>query len=385
LRKKLKIFNVMSAIVIVILALGTSSIAKSEFSVAQKKAESFTEQVLPIDKSQYNITLDGYNVLRPPDVEDSELNNLKQEYYRYSFVSDQSELSVTYKFENDFFTTCVVTVLKGAVLTDHPGSNLNDAVLDFLQRYQTFTGLDTSDMRYMVSNAEVMQNQTLILGDLKLKITNEDSPSLGHGASLMWYRVINGCEYLQLSLGFTDGVFIGLRDIRKLYPIGNTTVDVSKEQAIDIAMKYIRENYTYEMPGNVWIKDFKVLEQQTMAVLSPTVRNSTQYPTWIITFTLDHTYPGSVVGLIVIVSAATGEVMVCSNQAVGGSAAPSNDNTNVVVLPSPSPLLSSPPSSPMTNEVSSTDMETTLMAVVAVVALVFTLTLVTLFIRKRSK
>jgi hypothetical protein len=388
LRKKSKILVAITALCIVILWLGTPYIAKSELSIAQNKAEAFTEQVLPIDKSQYNITLDGYNVIHPssdispPDNKDYILNDFKQEYCRYSFVSDQSELIVIYKVENGFLTTCSVTVVKGKVLTDPLYSNVNDIIIGFLERYQAFTGFDSSDMRYMVSNANVMDNQTLLLGDLKLKIDNKDSFSLGQSTSLMWYRVINGCEYLQLSLGFTNGAFVGYKDVRELYPIGDTTINISKEQAIYLASKYVRENYTYEMPDKVWINDFSFIENQTLAVLSPIVRNTTQYPTWIITFTLDHTYPGSVVGLIVIVSARSGEILVCSNQAVGGRIPPSDNGANVVVLTTPPTLLLSPAPSSMANEASSGIISTVL---VAMAIITLTLAIVAVLFRKKRK
>ncbi|MFA5572879.1 MAG: hypothetical protein GX799_10600 [Crenarchaeota archaeon] len=380
MRKKTKVFLTMTALVIVLISLGTASIAKSEVSTAQQKAEAFTENVLPIDKSQYNITLDGYFVSYPPDIKDRELNNYKQEHYRYSLASDESDLSVSYTVENDVLKRCVVTIKRGQVLTDRPYSNLNDAVIGFLERYQTYKAADTSEMKYMAQNTDLLKNQTLIAGDLKLKISNGDYPFSGHKTSLMWYRVINGCEYLELSLSFTDGIFTGFSDISQLYPIGNTSVNISKDQAIEIAMKYIQENYTYEMPGNVWVKGFNVNQSLTTAVLSPTVRDSNeQYPVWSVMFTLDHTYPGSVVGLHVIISADSGEVLLCSNQATGGSIESSDDTT--IILPSQSPISSS--STAPDNTVSSDNNMTT--TIVAVIAIVVALALIALFVKKRSK
>lgn len=240
-------------------------------------------------------------------------------------------------------------------------------------------------MRNMLSNTDSLKNQTLMLDNLKLKISNGDYPFSGHKTSLMWYRVINGCEYLELSLGFTDGVFTGLRDNREITPIGNTNVNVSKEQAIAIAMKYI-ENYTYEMPGDVWITGFNVTENRVTAVLHPTERVSMLYPAWNVMLYLDHTYLGGVEALFVIVWADSGEVLLCNNQAYGGGAPSSSDNGNVVILPSPSPSLPSSPSPSASPEASVTSLSSnTTTAIVAVAAIAVTVALITIFVKKRSK
>ncbi|MBN1245973.1 hypothetical protein JXA31_10305 [Candidatus Bathyarchaeota archaeon] len=369
-----------------LLSLSTTSIVKSEISTSQQKVESFTEKALPIDKSQYNITLAGYFVSDTPDIADADrqLGNYSQERYIYLCVSDQSELRVNYVVENGVLTTCFVSVRKGSVLTDQPYSNLKDAVIGFFGKYQTFGAAGTSEMQSMLQNTDVTGNQTFLYGDLKLKISNGDYPFSGHLTSFMWYRVINGCEYLELNLGFANGAFCNLKDVRELHPIGDTTVNISKEQAIAIAMQYVKENYTYEMPGDVWVKDFNIVESKTSAQLTPTSRGSnTQYPVWNIMLTLDHTYPGSVAALLVLVSAGSGEVLLCSNQAVGGNVAPSDEDTNVIVLPSTSPSVLSPSPTATTDSVSSNgNMENTIIAaMVTVIALV----LITLFIKKRKR
>jgi hypothetical protein len=238
----------------------------------------------------------------------------------------------------------------------------------------------------MLQNADLTGNQTFFSGDLKLKISNGDYAYSGHRTSFIWYRVINGCEYLELSLGFADGAFSYVKDFRELYPIGDTTVNISKEQAIAIAMQYIAENYTYEMYGGVWVRDFKVNERLTTAVLTSTTRDSsTRYPVWNIMLTLDHTYPGSVAALLVLVSAGSGEVLLCSNQAEGGIVPPSNEDTNVIVLPSTSPPMLSPsPTAPTDSIPSNGNIENTVIAAtVTVIALA--LVLITLFIKKRKR
>ena len=386
LRKKLKILMVTTTLVVVIMAFGTTSIAKSEIPTSQQKVEAFTEMALPIDKSQYNITLAGYFVWDTPNIEDADrqLDNCRRETYTYLCLSDQSELRLNYVVEDGVLTTCFVSVRKGQVLTDQTYSKLNDAVIGFFGKYENFGAADTSEMQNMLQNSDLTGNQTFLSGNLKLKISNGDYPFSGHQTTLKWYRVINGCEYLELSLSFVNGAFCNLKDVRELYPIGDATVNISKEQAIAIAMQYISENYTYEMYGGVWIRDFKVNERLTTAVLSSTTRDSnTRYPVWNIMLTLDHTYPGSVAALLVLVSAGSGEVLLCSNQAEGGIPVPTDEDTNGIVLPSASPSTFSPsPTAPTDSLPSNGNIENAaIVAAVTVTALV----LLTLVIKKRKR
>lgn len=386
MKKKYKMCSLITVLFFVIMLLGMISVVNAEVSSAQAKVETFTENTLPIDKSQYNITLDGYYVSYPPSIKDRELNNYKQEHYRYSAVSDKSELSISYTVENGFLTTCVVNVKKGAVLTDQPYSNLNDAVTSFLEKYQSYKNVDNTEMRSMLQNTDLLKNQTLISGDLKLQITNGDYPFSGHTTSFMWYRTINGCDYLELSLGFNDGTLTGLKDVRELYPIGDATVNISKDQAISIALKYVSENYTYEMPGNIWINNFNVVEKNVTATLSPTVRESNrQYPIWSIWLPLDHTYPGSVVALQVSVSAASGEVLLCGNQATGGNSeliTDSNSTTESTNLPSSSAVENTSPSSIESNKV---PLDLGTVTVIAGVVAAVAVATIALVLKKRSK
>jgi hypothetical protein len=150
----------ITALIIATLAF-TIPTNRSEVASSQEKVEAFTEKVLPVDASKYNITLEGYFVSRPPDVNDSDrvLNNNKEERYRYLCVSDQSEFSVIYSVVNGILTNCIITVMKGPVLTDRPYSSLNEAATGFLEKYQAFSGLDTSEMRDMLSNIDTAKNQ----------------------------------------------------------------------------------------------------------------------------------------------------------------------------------------------------------------------------------
>jgi hypothetical protein len=121
-----------------------------------------------------------------------------------------------------------------------------------------------------------------------------------------------------LDLTFRNGLLIGMLDQRAVYAIGDTSVNISKEQAVAIAMKYI-QNYSYTVPRKVEISGFNVTEERTVTQLAPVLRESdTLYPSWNVMLYLNQTYPGSVYALSVNLWADSGEVWGCYNQAGSG-------------------------------------------------------------------
>ena len=92
-------------------------------------------------------------------------------------------------------------------------------------------------------------------------------------------------------------------------------MNVSMKQAVDIAKERIR-NYTYEMPGGVWISNFNV--SATGAELRSTVREPyILHPFWQVRLYLNKQYPGSVTNLLVFVWADNGEVFYCYHDSTG--------------------------------------------------------------------
>jgi len=180
-------------------------------------------------------------------------------------------------------------------------------------KYQNYTHIDSTEMINMLSNVDPTKNATITSGTLKLTVTHKDLSGTWFGDSInfRWVQTFNGCDYLAVNLVFRDGVFSGLIDHRQLYSIGDTAVNISREQAVKIAMEYI-ENYSYKIAEDVWISDFNVTG--TSADLFPTVREPyVLYPYWQVKLFLDKTYPGSVDGLLVLIWADSGEAFSSSH------------------------------------------------------------------------
>ena len=367
--------------------IGEISIAHASISTAQEKASTFIENVLPIDIAQYNITLSNYGVPKLPDIGAYKQNDDNQEVLIYSLESKDSSMNVICTLNEGVLYMCQADAQKGSVITDQPYANTVDVAKSFLEKYQAFSNLDSTEMIAMLANVDPTKNTTITSGDLKLTITHKDLTGTAFGDSInfRWIRAINGCDYLAINAVFRDGAFSSFIDHRARYSIGDTTVNIPKEQAIEIAMKYI-QNYSYRISDDFVVSDFNVTEDRTVANLVPTVREgNVLYPYWSVILYLNQTYPGSVTSLLLGIWADTGDVFFCNYQAFGGSDLPSDSNSNNLLSNDNSgsePSTTSPlPSSE--NSVASLDIGT--MAIVAVAATVVAVAAVVLLVKKRSK
>jgi hypothetical protein len=334
MQRAYKVFLVLAALGTVIMSLGIASV-QSAASATQDKALAFIENVLPIDNSQYNVTF------RPPfpgftPIDDRFLVET------YSLESKDSSLTFICSYYEGVLYQCQLGVDKGSIVTDRPYANTTDAAKSFLEKYQAYSKLDSTELIAMLTNVDPNKNTTTISGSLKLTITHKDLPGTWFGDSInfRWVRTINGCEYLLIDATFRDGVFAGFIDHRARYSIGDTTVNISKEQAIKIAMEAIN-NYSYRMSADWVVTGFNITEERTVANLIPTVREgNVLYPYWSVTLPLNGTWPGSVRELLVSIWADTGEVFFCHHQAYGGNDLISDGNSSyetVTTSPSPSP------------------------------------------------
>ena len=113
----------------------------------------------------------------------------------------------------------------------------------------------------------------------------------------------------------------------RLYTIGDTSVNVSMEQAVDIAIEEFIDSYSYRMPDGSIVQDFKANRDATMAKLVVVPVDYVLRPYWDVRMYLDEVYPGNVFGLTAYIWANTGEIISCSNMAFGGDY---TDNTNYI-------------------------------------------------------
>jgi len=293
----------------------------------QEKAMDFMEKILPsnIDLSKYTITLKIDSTLL--DVPRPEWYNVED--VSYSLTSENSELSLVVYIERGVITGCNMYLLKGQAITNKPYADLYDAATSFLEVYQSYTTIDSNNLIQMLDNVDLTKNSTIIQENTRLTI-NLHALGSEHYINFKWETIINGAAYTKLDVTFDDnGLLRSVIDTRKLYTIGDTSVNISMEQAIDIAIEGLK-SYSYEMPDGSIVANFKVQRDNVFATLETAHFDYELRPYWDVRLYLDEVYPGNVFGISAFIWANTGEIIEYGNMATGGTYYPDNtiDNTN---------------------------------------------------------
>jgi len=281
--------------------------SSNQRSTTEEKGLDFIQEVLSLDTTKYNVSIKTCNASAPSFATAQQLE-LAPTLVDYDLNSSLQSLRITCTFIKGELTQCLMDVRNDTIATLRQYRNLTDIAKEFLSNYQAFSGQNCTNMIEMIANVNPASNQDSTLsGSLKLTTTHKDlsDTAFGDTYEFRWAYTHNGCDYPALIVSYRNGVFSGFKDERAIYSIGDITVNISKKQATDIALETIK-NYSYEMPGDVWISNFGV--NGTNTYLAPAIRNSTYlYPCWTTIIYLDKTYPGSVRALVVHVWADSGQ------------------------------------------------------------------------------
>lgn len=363
-KKMKKIFTTLIiAAIASILIVGTYA----EQNIVQEETMNFIEKVIPVDLSQYNINFTKYSTL--------ELNNRTIETLRYTLNSEESTVRVVFQVQNNVIFSCQITEKNGQAIPDKQYENLVDSVKGFLEKYQTYTKIDSTDLITVLEDVDINKESEVTKENIKLSITN----SFSSGENLThfsWSNTINGAEYTSLQVGFRkDGMLDSIYDDRALYTIGDTSISISQEQAIEIAMKNLL-SYAYAMPDNTTVSNFNITEKYTTAKLGTAPEKGMELaPYWNVKLYLNQTYPGSVQGFSVFISANSGEILSHGNIAYGG-VGNIEDNTDTEAH-----------TTEMENDQPENNTTTpdTIIVVGLVVAVIGTATVSTVILKKRKK
>lgn len=337
-----------------IIPLAQFSTVHSEESTVTNKALAYTLNILPVDTKQYNIALDSYNAL-PSGPTDTSLT----ESVAYVLNSTGSSLRVVYVFKNEDFYQCGLSVQEGSVINATAYVNLADVARDMLQKYQTFTGADSTEMLAALSMVDETKSLTVTSGNVVLTVSHMSIPKTMNSTSshleardvdsvkvtsFSWNFIYNGAQYNNVHVDFEDGVFHTLWDDRAIAKVGNIDVKVSEEAAIDAALMCL-ENLSYTSDG-VEISGFNVSRNDISATLKTTMKDDNLlYPFWNVALSLDKTYPSGIYSILVKIWAGTGEVFEISTQGFSGSVP--------VTVPSPWPTATLQPENSATPSVPS--------------------------------
>jgi hypothetical protein len=294
-----------------------SRVSNASISTAEEKALAFIENALPFDSERYSVSLKNYGVTELPDLGLAQPIYGKQERLTYTLESEDSEADVICTLQDGVLYMCSVYTHEGVFYSGREYSNVADAAVSFLQKYQPNSKIDSTEMLTTLTDVDPTENRIITSGDLTLIVTHKDLSGtiFGDTINFRWVRIINGCEYQLLYLTFRDGVFSSLIDSRQVYSIGDTSVNISREQAIEIALGAVK-NYSYPMSNDWLISGFNVNENQITATSETRkVEGKVLYPIWSVLLPLDGVYPGSVRELLVGIMAGSGEVFLVHHQA----------------------------------------------------------------------
>ena len=324
-------------VLLIVISLAAFSVpVTAQTTTAQEKAMYFMETMLPIDLSKYTITLKNENTMDGiPALSDTvSAINRKVTQLLYQLNSENSELTVNFIIENGKIVLCSVSTIKGQVIPDKQYLSQRDAVKAFLENYQTYIDSDSSSLIAMLNNADIAKNSTTFIENTKFTIENIYNTGT-YQTIFDWTYTINYVDYTWLMLTFdTKGNFISMTDTRVLYKIGDTSINISAEQAINIALENL-QFYSYEMPDGSIVKDFKVGDTAAMLYTIPfEYVDYVLRPYYDVKLFLEENAPGGVFGITVFIWADTGEIISYRNMASGGINYPDNYSpTNVTTTP----------------------------------------------------
>jgi hypothetical protein len=291
----------------------------------QEKTRYFIENILPIDLSKYTLQFQReYNMWEggiPSFSKTGGTINRNMTKVQYQLTSEESTFEIHFIIEKDAITGYTVYMKDGQeVILNKQYLNSLDAAKDFLEKYQIYTGIDSNDMIAMLDNVDLTKNSTTTTGNTRFTTYINYIGGIDQ-ISFDWTYTIDGIDYTWLTLGFdTNGNYlITMADTRVLYTIGDTSINVSMEQAIDIALEYLK-TYSYEMPDGSIVDDFKVSDIGAMLYTTPI--DYVDYvlrPYWDVKLFLKEPASGSVFGITVFIWANTGEIISNSNMATNGT------------------------------------------------------------------
>ena len=272
------------------------------WGISTDRVVNFLEDVIQLDMTKYHARLERNTVEYRSD-----LGGMAEEILSYTLTSDDSELDVDFRFRNQTLSRYRLNVIEGTPLYIYPQpTNILDVADGLLQRYQNYAGVSyLTTMRNMLKTVDEAEDIDITVGDMKFIIVTE-----GNDVMMQWSHMSNGIDYQGkgVRLTFDNGILEMFNDGFFLFNVGSTEVNISEEEAINIAINGAKD-FSWTV-GGVEIKDFIILEETVSVELWPHMKDepAALVPYWYVTFKLDKTYPGNINSLGVGIWADTGEI-----------------------------------------------------------------------------
>ena len=272
------------------------------WGVSTDSVVNFLEEVIQLDMTQYHAELERHTVGYRSD-----LDGITEEYMTYRLTSTESELSIDFRFRNQTLSRYILDVIEGSPIYAQPQStDTLELARNVLQRYQNYAGGSyLATMRNILNTITEPEDTEKTVDDIKLIVSSE-----GNDIEIQWIKTVNGIDYQAkgVSLSFADGILETLTDGWFLFRVGSTEVNISEQEAIQIAISHAQD-YSWTVDG-VTVTDFVVIPEPVSVDLFPHIREEPLdlIPYWYVVLSLDKVYPGNVNSIGVGLWADTGAV-----------------------------------------------------------------------------
>ncbi len=282
----------------------------SEETVDTNEVLYFLEEVANVDVSKYETELVVTTSENWP-----ELGGISQITGKYTLESEESTVDVLFKFTNNTLCYCATDVVEGEIYQhEELPLDIKSQADVFLKKYKAYTADPTIQaMRFILDTVNVTENCVKVIGNWKLEVTIYPDHT-----SLRWKNTFNGADYTGLGVSFRNGTFAAFSQDRSYIKIGCTDVNLSKEDAIDLALRHAKD-LSWELLNGTKVTEFTIVENKIGAALLTQSREPlTFYPYWLVILPLDKMYPGFIAQIMFQVWADTGEVIMCTPLGQGG-------------------------------------------------------------------
>ncbi len=197
--------------------------------------EGIQQKVWTILNDVVGVELPKHSLISHEYSSDEYLGKLSQEKVRYQLQSNGSTIDIAFTFVESNLQRIQVLNNEDKSGVDTSGTSVYETISGFLDRYQNYTKNSFYDqLKSSINNIDETKNLTLVTGDTKLKVTTSTNST-----TFRWTYTVNNIEAPDrcVVLRYKNGVLKYFIDNWNLYTIGNTKINISEQEAIDIAIE----------------------------------------------------------------------------------------------------------------------------------------------------
>jgi hypothetical protein len=296
-----KTYIILLIFVIYAPVLAPNTMAQSTASPLQDKAYAFLADIVQLD-------LTNYTVSENQQYKSENHISLSIDAKNASFLDSMYHINAVLNFYNDSVRSCDLSPGLAGLPYANRSMDRFQATVGFMERYQEYTGdAQVKEMVAMLEKVSSEKNVTQPLDKLTLRISGSDLLT-----TYSFLNTFNGVEYNGISISYGNGLEnFYFNDNRQTQKIGDTDINISRDQAISIGEKYLKTytmNFTFGNGTTVLLSNFNVTGVYQAVLQTSNRGNNTLYPNWNIQYNISNMPTHGLQGIGVWISANDGSV-----------------------------------------------------------------------------